>query len=145
MTQPDDVDPNEIFVLSEPLPRPDQHRSLTPEYWSRFTRAQQVLMIANEMNRASKLFDPDSRAALLGCYSRVLALADLTASMPHSKGFRRELLRFREMVGAQYIATEPDAGTHGELFYALLTFTPESFQQVPHVTGLPARLASVAR
>lgn len=154
MSDPAELDPNEIIVVSEPLPREalvrglsgdlsvtaaDQHRSLTPEYWARYSRAQQVLMIANEMNRASKLFAPASRAALLGCYTRILVLADLTAAMPHPRGFRREMLRFRELVGAQFVSAEPDQETHGRLFYALLAFTPESYRQVAHVTGLPSR------
>ena len=32
-----------------------QHASLTPERWARFSLDQQVLMIANEMHRASAL------------------------------------------------------------------------------------------
>ena len=123
----------------------DQHRSLTPEYWSRFSRAQQVLMIANEMNRAAKMFSPESRSLLQGCYTRALALTDLTAAMPHPRGFRRELLRFRELLAAQFIAAEPDPRRHAQLFHALLTFTPESYRQVPHLAALAARAPSGRR
>jgi len=52
--------------------RPHQHASLTPERWSTFSLDQQILMIANEMNRASKLFAGGDRERLLGCYERAL-------------------------------------------------------------------------
>ena len=35
-------------------------------------------MIANEMNRASKLLAPQDRERLRGSYERILALANLT-------------------------------------------------------------------
>ena len=35
-----------------------QHGGLTPEAWARHPQGRQILMIANEMNRASKLFGP---------------------------------------------------------------------------------------
>jgi hypothetical protein len=41
-----------------------QHASLTPERWAGFGRDQQILMIANEMNRASRLFGADDRGRL---------------------------------------------------------------------------------
>ena len=39
-----------------------QHATLTPERWRQFTLDQQLLMIANEMNRASKLLKPGDAA-----------------------------------------------------------------------------------
>ena len=52
-----------------------QHSGISPERWASYPRAQQLLMIANEMNRASRLFGPEDRERLLASYERVLALA----------------------------------------------------------------------
>ena len=99
-----------------------QHASLTPARWSAFTRDQQVLMIANEMNRASRLFGPDDRARLANAYERVLA-SPTSRSRSSLASLRRELLRWRELAGAVYL--EPDEGLHRDLFRALLLLTPQ--------------------
>jgi hypothetical protein len=110
-----------------------QHASLTPERWAAFGRDQQILMIANEMNRASKLFAPEDRGRLRNAYERVLRLADLTAEAQPSRSLRRELLRWRELAGAVYL--EPDEARHRALFRALLLLTPASAKQVPFLLG----------
>jgi hypothetical protein len=106
-----------------------QHASLTLERWSAFSRDQQVLMIANEMNRAGRLFGPEDRARLANAYERVLRLADLTAEAQPSRSLRRELLRWRELAAAVYL--DPDEGEHRALFRALLLITPASAKQLP--------------
>lgn len=106
-----------------------QHASLTLERWSAFGRDQQVLMIANEMNRAGRLFGPGDRARLANAYERVLRLADLTAEAQPSRSLRRELLRWRELAAAVYL--DPDEGEHRALFRALLLITPASAKQLP--------------
>jgi len=106
-----------------------QHASLTPERWAAFSRDQQVLMIANEMNRASRLFGPDDRGRLRHAYERILRLADLTVEVQTSRSLRRELLRWRELAGGVYL--EPDPEAHRQLFRALLLLTPASAKQVP--------------
>ena len=111
------------------------HAGLSAERWASFPRAQQILMIANEMNRASKLFAPVDRERLRGGHERVLALANLTIQVTDSRSLRRELLRFRELVAEQYIAPEPDPAAHAATFRALLQLHPEAWKQLPHVTG----------
>ena len=110
-----------------------QHASLTLERWSAFSRDQQVLMIANEMNRAGKLFAPADRDRLKNAYERVLRLADLTTEAQPSRSLRRELLRWRELAAAVYL--EPDEERHRALFRALLLLTPASAKQVPFLLG----------
>ncbi len=112
-----------------------QHASLDAARWSAFSRDQQVLMIANEMNRASRLFGPDDRTRLANAYERVLRLADLTVQVQPSRSLRRELLRWRELAGSVYL--EPDEQLHRELFRALLLLTPESAKQLPYLLGGP--------
>jgi hypothetical protein len=111
------------------------HAGLSPERWASFPRSQQILMIANEMNRASKLFAPADRARLRGAYERVLALANLTVQVTDSRSLRRELLRCRELVAEQYVAPQPDAAAHAAIFRALLQLHPEAWKQLEHVTG----------
>jgi hypothetical protein len=106
-----------------------QHASLSPERWAAFGRDQQILMIANEMNRATRLFGPDDRGRLANAYERILRLVDLTVEVQASRSLRRELLRWRELAGGVYL--EPDPATHGQLFRALLLLTPASAKQVP--------------
>ena len=45
------------------------HKGLSAERWAAFPRSQQILMIANEMNRASKLFPAADRERLRGASS----------------------------------------------------------------------------
>lgn len=110
-----------------------QHASLTLERWSKYSRDQQILMIANEMNRAGKLFAPDDRGRLANAYERVLRLADLTAEAQPSRSLRRELLRWRELAAAVYL--EPDEVRHRALFRTLLLLTPASAKQLPFLFG----------
>jgi hypothetical protein len=108
-----------------------QHASLTTERWKQFGRDQQILMIANEMNRASRLFAPGDRQRLANAYERVLRLADLTVQVQPSRSLRRELLRWRELAGSVYL--EPDETLHRALFRALLQLTPASARQLPYL------------
>jgi len=112
-----------------------QHSGVSPERWASYPRAQQILMIANEMNRASKLFDSADRERLGGSYERVLALANLTIQVTESRSLRRELLRWRDLVAQQYVAGEPDPAAHASIFRALLQLHPEAWKQLPHVSG----------
>lgn len=92
-------------------------------------------MIANEMNRAAKLFAAADRKLLLGAYERTLALTDLTVQVNERRSLRRELLRWRDLIAAIYVDPEPDAKAHGIAFRALLQLHPETWKQLPYVTG----------
>ncbi len=108
-----------------------QHAELTPRRWAAEGRDRQVLMIANEMNRASRLFGPADRQRLANAYERILRLADLTVEVQPSRSLRRELLRWRELAGSVYL--EPDQGLHRTLLRALLLLTPASARQLPYL------------
>ena len=113
-----------------------QHAGLSPDRFARFSRGQQLLTIANEMNRASKLFGTEDLQRLRGAYERVLALADLTVLVNPSRSLRRELLRWRDLVAEQYVAESPDPRAHAAAFRALLQLHPETWRQLPYVTGV---------
>ena len=112
-----------------------QHSTLAPERWARFPLPQQLLMIANEMNRASKLLRPEDHDSLRRCYERVLALADLTIQANARRALRRELLRWRDLAAELYVSPRPDPEAHAAAFRALLQLHPETWRQLPYVTG----------
>lgn len=112
---------------------PSQHATLTAERWAGFGFAQRVLMIANEMNRASKLMGAGDETRLRNAYERVLNLADLSIAVADRPAMRRELLRWRDLVAALYVALAPDPAGHSAAFRALLMLTPEAARQVPYV------------
>lgn len=115
-----------------------QHASLSAERWGAFTVDQQILMIGNEMNRATRLLD-DKEGRLPRCYERVLNLTDLTITVQTKPGLRRELLRWRDLVAQLYVSPEADTHAHLEAFRCLLRFTPAASQQIPFL--LPPREA----
>lgn len=110
-----------------------QHASLAPERFARFDLDQQVLMVANEMNRARGLFAPADRDALRRTYERVLRLVDLTVETRPRRSLRRELLRWRDLVAALYVAEGASSRAHDEAFRCLLRFTPAASKQIPHL------------
>jgi len=112
-----------------------QHASLTPDRWRAFARDQQLMMIANEMNRASRLLGPNDVSAFRRCYERVLRLVDLTVEVNAARALRRELLRWREQAAEIFLAPDPTVGQHRLLFRALLQLTPATARQIPFVLG----------
>jgi hypothetical protein len=109
-----------------------QHASLSPDRWSRFTLDQQILMIANEMNRTGRVPDGDAEGLQRG-YERVLRLTDLTAAGPIRPAMRRELLRWRDLVAQRYLQGLPDRPEHEAAFRALLLLTPTAAKQIPYL------------
>jgi hypothetical protein len=97
------------------------------------TPTKQILMVANEMNRARGLFAERDREVLRRTYERVLRLVDLTVQTRPRRGLRRELLRWRDLVAALYVAEGADAPAHDEAFRCLLRFTPAASKRIPHL------------
>lgn len=113
----------------------NQHAALTPERWARFTLDQQILMIGNELHRASKLLDPNEDERLRSAYERVLALTDLTIQTNAKRTLRRELLRWRDLVGRLYVADRRPQADHAAALRALLRFTPVASRQLLYLDG----------
>lgn len=125
-----------------------QHQGLTKERWSSFSTAQQILMIANEMNRAKRLFSPLDKNGLALCYERVLYLTDLAIQLNLSRGLRRELLRWRDLAAREYICSiaaedsleKPDINRHLKIFKSLLLLSIESANQIPYLMPVAQRI-----
>lgn len=110
-----------------------QHASLTPERWSDFDLDQQILMVGNEMNRASRSIRLNDLNGLRLGYERVLRLVDLTVEVQKGYGLRRELLRWRDLIAELYIEPQPDPLRHTAAFRVLLQLTPAAARQIPFV------------
>lgn len=106
------------------------HATLGPDRWAQFTLDQQLLMIANEMNRARKFLKPEHQAQRQSSLERVLALTDLTIGAGHRSELRRELLRWRDWAAAEYIAESPDPRSYSAMYRILLQFTATTYRQI---------------
>ena len=104
------------------------HKTLTPEKWQKFAEAQQVLMIANEINRAINRIKKNDWEEVNNCYERAFELLDLTVSLTKKKNKRREFLRLREVIASQYISHQKSLKTNELIFQALLLLNPESYE-----------------
>ena len=111
-----------------------QHEGLTKERWAEFDSARRILMIGNELHRASKWGAPEHVERRRSAQERALALIDLTVAVETAPTFLRELLRLRDCVAASYIR-HSDAPSDRELLRALLRFHPEAATQIPHVAA----------
>jgi hypothetical protein len=112
-----------------------QHASLTPERWARFSLDQQVLMIANEMHRATALQKAGDGEMRTRAYERVLRLVDLTVAVQDKLTLRRELLRWRDLVAALFIGQTAAPADHLEALHALLLLRPATARQIPLLLG----------
>ena len=112
-----------------------QHAGLSLERWAGFTPDQQLLMIANEMNRAAKLMAPADRERLKNSYARALQLTDLTIAVRREPGFRREFLRWRDLVARLWLEAGSDPRPHRDALRCLLLFSPATARQIPFVLG----------
>ena len=110
-----------------------QHAGLTTERWGQFPHFQRILMIANEMNRATRMMGPEDVAGRRLAYERVLRLVDLTISVAERRSVRRELLRWRDLVAMLFLEEAPRPDAHRAALRALLQQTSTSAAQISHL------------
>ncbi|MBC8525629.1 MAG: hypothetical protein ISS28_02020 [Candidatus Cloacimonetes bacterium] len=79
------------------------HKNLDIKKWNKFSKSQQILMIANELNRAKNWIIKGDLDEVNNCYERAFELLDLTISLTTRKNLLKELLRFREIFALQYL------------------------------------------
>ncbi len=106
-----------------------QHAALSAERWRRFDRSQQVLMVANEMQRLARRMRPEDAAARRLGYERVLNLTDLTLAVTDRRSFRRELGRWRDLIAELYVDDAPQRVHHAAALRALLQLEPTAAKQ----------------
>ena len=104
------------------------HRNLTSDRWQRLSRAQQVLMIANELHRAGNWIAKDAPDEANTCYERALELCDLTGEDRRWRSNRlRELRRFRELLAGLYSSEKKDLRSNEHLYRGLIQLDPEAW------------------
>ncbi len=97
------------------------HRTLTEEKWAAFGYTKQILMIANELERASGWLGKGDFAETRLCYERAMELVYLTIAVHPAKSRLRELLRFKEMLAVCY-SDETAAREHNHSLLKALLF-----------------------
>jgi len=103
------------------------HKKLTLEKWSKYTRGQQVLMIGNELNRATNLLKNNMIPEVKNCYERAMELTDLTSADIKWKGHLKELRRFREVLAELYYIKNGEAELNLRLYKCLIEMIPEAY------------------
>lgn len=103
------------------------HRNLGIEKWSTFNRGKQLLMIANEINRAKNWMQKGDYEEVMNSYDRAFELLDLTISVINEEHMLRELLRFREILGFQYISEKKDLEINAKLLKVLISLNKGSY------------------
>jgi len=101
------------------------HRSLTTDKWFSYPRHQQLLMIANEMNRSQNALQKQDPENAIHSWERAFELTDLTISDPKNPSVLKELLRFREMLGELF--NQPDARKNKILMELLITLDSTAY------------------
>ncbi|MDP8227780.1 MAG: hypothetical protein P9L89_09110 [Candidatus Celaenobacter polaris] len=103
------------------------HTHLTSEKWKSFSLDKQILMIANEINRAKNWIDKKDFEKVLNCYERAFELIDLTVDSSKNKSLVNELMRFRELIATEYVQRVNNEKKNSELFKVLLSLNLESY------------------
>ena len=80
----------------------NSHKNITLEKWSGFAKGQQILMIANEINRVKNILEKNNSDDIRSSYERALDLVDITIQDRKWKDHLKELLRCREFIGMLY-------------------------------------------
>jgi len=76
------------------------HKTLTDKKWAQYSFSEQLLMIGSEFSRILHLKHEEDQKR---CIERAYELIDLTLEDTRWRGRTKELLRLREVLGAEYI------------------------------------------
>jgi len=98
---------------------------MTTEKWFAYPSNQQLLMIANELNRAQHALVKGDTDNATHAWERAFELTDLTVEDSKNGRLLRELLRFREMLGETFISC--DAAMNRSLLNALISLDPVAY------------------
>jgi len=106
------------------------HKNLSVEKWSAYTKGQQILMIANELNRAKNLLQKNMMPEVRNCYERAMELTDMISADPKWTGRCRELRRFREVLGQLYLEKNGNPDLNHKLYKTLIEMNPEAYNML---------------
>jgi len=106
-----------------------QHK-ISEEKWASFNKGQQVLMIANEINRAKNLINKSFKEEVQFSYQRAIELIDLTLNDKKWNGRLKELLRCREVLAELFFTKETNQQTNQQIYNCLVCLVPESYNML---------------
>jgi hypothetical protein len=101
---------------------------MTTEKWFSYPGFQQLLMIANELNRAQNALGKGDMDHAIHAWERAFELTDLTVEDQKNSRLLRELLRFREMLGETFVTH--DATINKALTNALIALDPVAYGSI---------------
>jgi len=104
------------------------HKNLDKERWNAFDRGKQILMIANELNRAKNWLTKEDIDEAMNAYERAFELLDLTISVTLDEHRLKELLRFREILGFYYQCKGKKIEFADKLLRTLLSLDKQAYQ-----------------
>jgi hypothetical protein len=103
------------------------HKNLTPEKWAGYSKGQQILMIANELNRAKNWIKKNQRDETNQCYERAFELIDLTTEDLKWMAGIRELLRCREVLAELYMQQQKNGALNHMAYECLIALSSEAY------------------
>ncbi len=109
------------------------HKTLNIQKWIKFNFSQQILMIANEINRANNCCLNSDIRGVKRAYERALELLWLTIECTGEKNRRKELLRWKEVLLTEYIEENISCERNLIIMKNLLFFTPETARQIKYL------------
>ena len=101
---------------------------MTTEKWFSYPAFQQLLMIANELNRAQNALGKGDTENAIHAWERAFELTDLTVEDRKNHRLRKELLRFRELLGETFISH--DETVNQVLMKGLIALDPAAYSSV---------------
>jgi hypothetical protein len=102
------------------------HSSISKK-WREFAFSRQILMIANELNRACNWIKKEDFKETKLCYERAFELLYLTIQEVKKIEKLKELLRVKEMLALFYIKDRPEFEENSNLLKNLLLLDKDSF------------------
>jgi len=103
------------------------HKHLA-DRWQNFSADQQILMIANELQRAGRWIRKKDREEASRAYERAFELVDLIIEYADNKNLTREVLRWREVLAAEYSREEYREKENDELLTSILTMNSDAYK-----------------
>lgn len=109
------------------------HKTLGIDRWRGFDFPTQILMVANEVNRACNALRNDHPEGAKMSWARALELLDLTVTVNAGLNLRKELLRWRMLAAEQYCREDRSLQTAEALLKSLLLFSAPSARQIAYL------------
>jgi hypothetical protein len=103
------------------------HKHLA-ERWQDFSLRQQILMIVNELQRAGNWIKKQDKEEAARAYERAFELVDMTVECAGRRTLIKELLRWRELLAAEYSSDEYKEKENDKLLTVLITLSPDAYR-----------------